>query len=301
MIRIGFVGAGKIAQALAKGFIAAGLTKGEKIVASDPFPQTIKNFEMLGAQISSDNRLVVEQSDVVFLAIKPETVPAVLCNIRPHICKRHLLLSTAMGVSIQDIEKALPPATRVIRVMPNTPVLVRNGASVFVCGSATQYEDEIITRRLLEAIGTCDKVPELLMDTITALSGSGPAYVYIIIEALADGAVKMGLPRDLAYRLAAQTVVGAGSMVLATKAHPAQLKDDVTSPAGSTAEGLHFLEQHGLRTALIGAIEAATLKCRQISKETKEHISNSCSTKQQLCIKSQDQADNFSAGKRVRN
>lgn len=276
-MRIGFVGAGNIAQALTRGFIAAGLTKGEKIIASDPFPQIIKNFELLGAQTSSDNRVVVERSDMVFLTVKPENIPAVLCSIRPYICKRHLLLSTVMGVSIQDIEQALPPATRVMRVMTNTPVLVRNGASVFVCGSSIQSEDEATTRHLLEAVGTCDKVPESLMDIITALSGSGPAYVYIIIEALADGAVRMGVPRDLAYRLAAQTVLGAGSMVLTTKTHPAQLKDNVTSPAGSTAEGLHFLEQHGLRPALIGAIEAATQRCRQINKEVKEQTSNSCS------------------------
>jgi len=159
--------------------------------------------------------------------------------------------------------------------MPNTPVLVRNGASAFVCGSSIEPEDEAITRRMLEAVGTCEKVPESLMDTVTALSGSGPAYVYVIIEALADGAVRMGLPREQANRLAAQTVLGAGSMVLTNKVNPTQLKDNVTSPAGSTAEGLYFLEQHGLRAALIGAIEAATTRCMQFNREVKQQISKS--------------------------
>ncbi|XP_069671410.1 pyrroline-5-carboxylate reductase 3 isoform X2 [Periplaneta americana] len=251
-----------------------GLTKGEAILASDPVPQSIREFEDLGAQASSDNRAVVKQSDVVFLAVKPQVLPDVLSNIKPYVGKRHLLISIAMGISIKDIEKALPPSTRVIRVMPNTPALVRNGASVFVSGSSTTAEDEVLTRRLLEAVGTCDKVPESMMDVVTALSGSGPAYIYVIIEALADGAVRMGMPRDLAYRLVTQTVIGAGNMARTTKIHPGELKDNVTSPAGSTAEGLYFLEQHRLRSALIGAIQVATQRCKEMNEQIKKSLSS---------------------------
>nr|CAH7736252.1 unnamed protein product [Callosobruchus chinensis] len=153
-----------------------------------------------------------------------------------------------------------------MRVMPNTPALVRTGASVFVKGSKATPEDSRTTKTLLESVGTCEEVPESLLDPITALSGSGPAYIYVLIEALADGAVKMGMPRDMAYRLASQTVLGAGKMVRDTKTHPGVLKDDVTSPAGSTAAGLHFLEQKGFRSAVIGAIQAATERCIQVSK-----------------------------------
>lgn len=267
MFRIGFVGAGNIAQALAKGFIAAGLTKGDRIIASDLYPGSLKSFEVLGALTSSNNQTVVEQSDVIFLAVKPNVIPAVLADIKPAVHKRHLVLSAAMGIALHTIEQALPPATKVMRIMPNTPVFVRNGASVYVCGSAVEPEDEVITCKLLEAVGTCDRVPESMMDAITALSGSGPAYVYIIIEALADGAVRMGVERDLAYRLAAQTVLGTAQMLQHTKMHPGQLKDNVTSPAGTTAEGLYHLEKCGLRAALIGAIEAATLKSQQINEQ----------------------------------
>ncbi|XP_018570695.1 pyrroline-5-carboxylate reductase isoform X2 [Anoplophora glabripennis] len=176
-----------------------------------------------------------------------------------------------MGVSTKALEQLLPSSSRVIRIMPNTPALVRNAASVFVTGRKATEADVRITKRLLESVGTCEQVPEGLLDPITALSGSGPAYIYVLIEALADGGVKMGLPRDLAYRLASQTVLGAAQMVRDTKAHPGVLKDDVTSPAGSTAAGLHFLEQQGFRAAVIGAIESATQRCREVSKnaETK--------------------------------
>lgn len=139
----------------------------------------------------------------------------------------------------------LPTTSRVIRAMPNTPALVRQGCSVFVRGSAANEEDATLTKSLLESIGTCEEVTESLLDPITALSGSGPAYVFVMIEALADGAVKMGLPRDMAYRLASQTVLGAGQLVRDSGRHPGQLKDDVTSPAGSTAAGLWHLEKNG--------------------------------------------------------
>lgn len=150
--------------------------------------------------------------------------------------------------------------------MPNTPALVQSGCSVFVRGSKATDEDANNTQKLLEAIGTCEEVGEHLIDTVTALSGSGPAYVFVMIEALADGAVRMGMPRDMAYRLASQTVMGSGQLVRDTATHPGVLKDNVTSPAGSTAAALKHLENSGFRAAVSGAVEAATLMCREMSK-----------------------------------
>ncbi|EEB16926.1 Pyrroline-5-carboxylate reductase, putative [Pediculus humanus corporis] len=269
MLKVGFIGAGKIAQALAKGFISAGLTKGENIIASSA-PQDkpcIEAFQAMGASAYFDNKIVVEKSDVVLVAVKPHIVPTALSEVKSVVTPKHLILSVAMGVTLEDLEKNLPPKTRVVRVMPNTPAMVQKGASVYVPGTSATKEDGLMTKKLMEAVGTCEEAIESYLDPVTALSGSGPAYVYIMIEALADGGVKMGLPRDLAYKLAAQTVVGAGEMVLTTKIHPGQLKDEVTSPAGSTATGLHFLEKNNFRAALIGAIEAATLRCREQSRK----------------------------------
>ncbi|XP_075212046.1 pyrroline-5-carboxylate reductase-like 2 [Lycorma delicatula] len=268
MLKVGFLGGGRMAHAMAKGFIAAGLTKGEHITASC-IPEdklSVESFKGIGATSTFENPLVVKKSDIVFISVKPTVVKDVLSETSSHISDRHLFISVAMGVPLKQLEKHMPKGTRVIRAMPNTPALVRTGASVFVCGSSVKNEDIAITKKLLESVGTCEQVPEYLLDAITALSGSGPAYIFILIEALADGAVRMGLPRDLAYRLAAQTVIGAGKMVLDTKEHPGSLKDNVTSPAGSTAAGLYCLEKSGFRSAIIGALEAATEKSREVSK-----------------------------------
>ncbi|CAH0546829.1 unnamed protein product [Brassicogethes aeneus] len=270
LLKIGFIGGGKMAQAMAKGFISAGLAKGETMISSC-HPSDLASaaaFKELGAKSIFENVPVVQESDVVIVSVKPTIVPIALGDIsKANIKADKLFLSIAMGVSTKQLEKILPSESRVIRVMPNTPALVRSGASVFVTGSKATEDDAVITKKLLQSIGTCEQVPEYLLDPITALSGSGPAYIYVLIESLADGGVKMGLPRDLAYRLASQTVLGAGKMVRDTKVHPGQLKDDVTSPAGSTAAGLHFLEQKGFRAAVIGAIQAATERCREVGKE----------------------------------
>ncbi|XP_018570694.1 pyrroline-5-carboxylate reductase isoform X1 [Anoplophora glabripennis] len=274
LLKIGFIGGGKMAQAMAKGFISAGLTKGDKLIAScHPSDMVSANaFKEIGAEAVFENVPIVQNSDIVIISVKPSVVSVALSEIKSsNLEADKLFLSIVMGVSTKALEQLLPSSSRVIRIMPNTPALVRNAASVFVTGRKATEADVRITKRLLESVGTCEQVPEGLLDPITALSGSGPAYIYVLIEALADGGVKMGLPRDLAYRLASQTVLGAAQMVRDTKAHPGVLKDDVTSPAGSTAAGLHFLEQQGFRAAVIGAIESATQRCREVSKnaETK--------------------------------
>lgn len=270
LLKIGFIGGGKMAQAMAKGFISAGLAKGETMISSC-HPSDLasaKAFKELGAESIFENVPVVKKSDIVIVSVKPSVVPIALGDIKKaeDVKADKLFLSIAMGVTIKQLEQCLPNEARVIRVMPNTPALVRSGASVFVNGTKATEDDAQTTKKLLQSIGTCEQVPEYLLDPITALSGSGPAYIYVLIEALADGGVKMGLPRDLAYRLASQTVLGAGQMVRDTKIHPGILKDDVTSPAGSTAAGLHFLEQKGFRAAVIGAIQAATERCREVAK-----------------------------------
>lgn len=270
LLKIGFIGGGKMAQAMAKGFIKTGLSEGSSMIAScHPTDHlAVKSFKEIGASATFENTEVVEGSDIVIIATKPTVVSIALADIKKNEIKADkLFLSIAMGVTIKQLEQMLPYEARVIRTMPNTPALVQNAASVFVSGTNATKDDGRVTKRLLESIGTCEEVPEHYIDAITALSGSGPAYVYLMIEALADGGVKMGLPRDLAYRLASQTVLGAGQMVRDTKTHPGVLKDDVSSPSGSTAYGLHYLEEKGLRGAVIGAVEAATRRCRKVTSK----------------------------------
>lgn len=263
---MGFLGGGKTAQAMAKGFISAGLMDGKNLSASFS-PQDEVNmlaFKELGAETFTDSVPVVQQSQVVFITVKPWVVPTVLRSVKSMSADK-LFISVAMGLKLAELEQSLLPAARVIRVMPNIPTMVQAGACVFVPGSAATEADCTLTNTLLTAVGTCDEVTEALIDPITALSGSGPGYVFTMIEAMADGAVKMGLSRDLAIKLAAQTVMGAGKMVLETGAHPGQLKDDVASPGGSTIHGLSFLEKNAFRYIVAGAIESATLRCREVA------------------------------------
>ncbi|XP_033305944.1 pyrroline-5-carboxylate reductase 1, mitochondrial-like isoform X4 [Bombus bifarius] len=264
MLKIGFIGGGKMAQALAKGFIRAGLSKGEMMLASC-LPNdvgSIDAFKEIGSNTVFTNAPVVDYGDVLILAVKPQVVPMVLPDLKNY---RKLLLSIAMGIPLASLEKAVPNGTPVIRVMPNTPAIVGCGATVYARGKHAGDKEAKIAEKLFSSVGVCEEVPESLIDPVTALAGSGPAYVYMMIEALADGGVKMGLMRPTAYMLAAQTVLGAGTMVRDTKIHPGQLKDDVASPAGSTITAIHYLEQHGLRSAVIGAVEAATKRCKEVS------------------------------------
>lgn len=264
MLKIGFIGGGKMAQALAKGFIRAGLSKGDMMLASC-LPNdagSIEAFKEIGSNTVFSSGPIVEHGDVVILSVKPQVVPKVLPDLKNY---NKLFLSIAMGIPLSSLEKAVPQGTPVIRVMPNTPALVGCGATVYARGKHAGDKEAEIVEKLFSAVGICEEVPENVIDPVTALAGSGPAYVYMMIEALADGGVKMGLMRPIAYKLAAQTVLGAGTMVRDTNIHPGQLKDDVASPAGSTITGIHYLEQHGLRSAVIGAVEAATKRCREVS------------------------------------
>jgi pyrroline-5-carboxylate reductase len=266
-LRIGFLGAGNMAKALAQGWINAGLATAKDICASDPVSTARKHFtKSIGAAAFSDNRRVVTESNLVVLAVKPQNMADLLAEIRPALEARHLVISIAAGVTIQQIADALGNETRIIRVMPNTPCLVGASASAFAASAQATAADVQLTERLLQSVGRAAQVPEKLLDAVTGLSGSGPAFVALIIEAFADGGVRMGLPRDLATVLAAQTLLGSAKMLLETGLHPGQLKDMVASPAGTTIAGLHALERGGLRAALMDAVEAATLRAIELGK-----------------------------------
>jgi pyrroline-5-carboxylate reductase len=266
-LKIGFLGAGKMAAALAKGFIRAELVFPKEIIASARSAATRNHFAgETGANAVAANAEVPKFASVVFLGVKPAQVAEVLAEQRRNFTKSHLLVSIAAGVTIAKLEKLLPAGARVIRVMPNTPALVGAGASAFALGKNATAADGELVKKLLSAVGIAFQVKENLLDAVTGLSGSGPAYVYQFVEALSDGGVASGLPRDIATKLAAQTVLGGAKMVLETGQHPGALKDQVTSPGGTTIEGLHALEKGKLRATVISAVRAATEKSKKLGQ-----------------------------------
>jgi pyrroline-5-carboxylate reductase len=269
--RIGFLGAGRMATALARGWIGAGLIGPEQCRASDPVPAARQSFQAeTGCAAGDDNRAVVVASDLLLLAVKPQSMPALLAEIRPALSGRApLIVSIAAGITLRQLAEGLGNDARLIRVMPNTPCLVGASASGYTPGPTTSPQDVLLVDRLLNAVGRAFRLPEHLLDAVTGLSGSGPAFVYLMIEALSDGGVRVGLPRDVATALAAQTVLGAAKMVLETGNHPGPLKDAVTSPGGTTIAGLHALERAGVRGALMDAVEAATRRARELGASDK--------------------------------
>jgi pyrroline-5-carboxylate reductase len=262
----GFIGSGKMATALVKGMIRAGLAPSESIIASDPLPaaRTILQSET-GVGISDSNLEVIRRSDVVVLAVKPQSMREVLGELRPEVTAEHLVISVAAGVTIASIDEGLGERGRLVRVMPNTPALIGEGASAYAMGPRTAPDDEAVVKGCLDSVGRAVRVPESLLDAVTGLSGSGPAFVYVMIEALSDGGVRAGLPRDVATLLAVQTVLGAAMMVRETGLHPGLLKDQVASPGGTTIAGLHELERGGVRGALMDAVDAAARRSAELA------------------------------------
>ncbi len=266
-LTIGFLGAGKMATALARGFIAARLTSAKSIVASDVMEGARKAFaDETGVKPMPTNLAVCKAASILILAVKPDQVPGVLAEIRDHVTAKHVLISIAAGVPLARLEAGLGPDSRVIRVMPNTPALVGASASAFATGRSATPADAALAQKLFASVGVALQVKESLLDAVTGLSGSGPAYAYQMIEALSDGGVAAGLPRDVATKLAAQTLLGAAKMVLETGQHPGALKDMVTSPGGTTIEGLHELEKGGVRGALMNAVRAAADKSKKLGQ-----------------------------------
>ncbi len=264
--RFGFVGAGKMATALARGFVQAGLTAGDRIAAYDPSPAAAAEFAAAcGGRAASSNRDVAAAADVVVLAVKPQQAAAACAELRGAVDGK-LVVSIAAGITLTTLAEALGAGVRLVRVMPNTPCLVGQGAAGYALGSGAGPADDELVGKLLAATGRAYRLDEKLLDAVTGLSGSGPALVYVIIEALADGGVRVGLPRDVALGLAAQTVRGAAAMVLETGLHPAVLKDQVTSPGGTTIAGLQALEAGAVRGDLIAAVEAAARRAAELGR-----------------------------------
>jgi pyrroline-5-carboxylate reductase len=256
---LGFVGGGNMAAALVKGLLHSQVVPPSSIVVSDVKEERLALFrERYGVRTTTDNHELVRESDVVVLAVKPQVIDKVLGAIGGDVRPAQLVISVAAGVPVAAMEARLPDGAHVVRSMPNTPATVDAGATAIAPGTHATEEDLEVARQLFAAVGRVVALDETLLDAVTGLSGSGPAYVMLMIEALADGGVKVGLHRDTALLLAAQTVYGAAKLLLETGEHPGRLKDMVTSPGGTAIAGLHTLESGGLRRTLIDAVEAAT-------------------------------------------
>jgi pyrroline-5-carboxylate reductase len=271
MKRIGFIGAGNMAEALLKGLLKSGVFEREQIILSDVIEERLHLLSSLyGVRATLKNKDVVKSSDLVVLAIKPNAISGVLNEIKGFLTPKKILISIAAGITTSYIADAIKKRMKIVRVMPNTPALVLMGASVLYFNSRINQKEKDDIKRIFESVGIVDVVEyEDLLDAVTGLSGSGPAYVAMFIEALSDGGVKMGLSKNLALRLSAQTVYGAAKMVLEGGLHPAEFKDKVSSPGGTTIEGIHELEVGGFRGCVISAVQAATRRSRELSKEGK--------------------------------
>jgi pyrroline-5-carboxylate reductase len=258
-LHFAFLGGGNMAEALLKGLLSGLAVAPGHIIATDVL-QGRRDYlkATYGITTSADNAQAVRDSDVVILAVKPQVMPEVLRGMAPVVSRDKLVISIAAGITLQTLQKALGPESRVVRVMPNTPALVLSGAAGISPGAAATEQDVALVEQIFSAVGRAVVVHDDLMDAVTGLSGSGPAFVFAFIEALSDGGVLMGLSRPVATVLAAQTVLGAAKMVLETGKHPGELKDMVTSPAGTTIAGMHALESSGLRGVMMEVVRRAT-------------------------------------------
>lgn len=266
VVSVGFVGGGQMAEAIIGGILGVGLCSPEFVWATDPVAARRDRLKSaFGIHVGEDNRALTERADLVILAVKPQVLSSVLKEIGASLAGK-LVVSIVAGVPIRTLAGLAPAAAGIIRAMPNQPVLVREGMTALTSNIEASSCDSNFVRAMFEAVGRVVTVEERLMDAVTGLSGSGPAYVFQAIEALADGGVKMGLPRGTAELLAAQTVFGAARMVLESREHPATLKDRVASPGGTTIAGLHRLEQGGFRATLMGAVEAATRRSEELGR-----------------------------------
>ncbi len=269
--KIGFIGGGKMGEALINGILRAKLSSAGKIIVSDVDKKRCQLLEKeTGIKTTQDNKKITSDSDIIILAVKPNMMGNVLDELNSEITSKHLIISIAAGVPLSFMESSLNEGCRVVRVIPNTPCLVGETAAGYALGKNATQADGKLVGQLLDAVGKSFLLDEKHLDAVTGLSGSGPAFIYVVIEALADGGVKMGLPRDVATTLAAQTAFGAAKMVLESDTDIGQLRDSVTSPGGTTIEGLHALGKGGLTNVLIDAVEAATKK----SKSLGEALSN---------------------------
>jgi len=271
--QVGFVGTGNMGEALIKGLIHGHVCKPEQIICSDTRPERLKTVrETFGVKGTSHNVEVVKQSDIIILAVKPQIMKSVVEEIAKYLDISKLVISIAAGVPLEAIEWCAKKELKLIRVMPNICVSVREGISAIAAGKCALKEDLMLAKTIFDSVGKSLFIEEVLLDAVTGLSGSGPAYIFLIIDALADAGVKVGLSRDDALILASQTVLGAAKMLMETGEHPGKLKDMVTSPGGTAIAGLHTLEEGGLRTTLINAVEVATQRSKELGEIMKNNL-----------------------------
>ena len=265
--RVGFIGGGNMAEALVAGLLSSQACSASDVRVCDLADARRAHLTTrYGVTCDADSGAVATWAELLVLAVKPQVMARVLTKLRPELSAEVTVVSVAAGVVIASLEEQLAPGTAVVRAMPNAPAMVAAGATAVAPGSHAGEVDMLMAEALFGAVGRCVRVEERLLDAVTGLSGSGPAYIMVVIDALADGGVKMGLPRAIAQQLASQTVFGAARMQLETGEHPAALKDRVTSPGGTTIAGLAALESGGLRSALIEAVEAATRRSSELGK-----------------------------------
>ena len=264
---IGFIGAGNMAEALIRGLVRGNHVPAGRVSASGPRRERLDQLaQSYGIGVGVDNREIARNAGVVVLSIKPQILDKVLREIGEHLQPGTLIVSVAAGVSTEAIESMVAQGVRVVRAMPNTPALVGAGATAIAPGKHASDADLATAKAMFDAVGITVVLEETHLDAVTGLSGSGPAYIFLVLEALADAGVKMGLSRRNAQLLAAQTVMGSAKMLLETNEHPGRLKDMVTSPGGTAIAGLHTLEQGGLRTTLINAVETATKRAKELGR-----------------------------------
>lgn len=264
--KIAVIGAGNMGLALLKGMIDSGAVPPEAITVRNKRPEKAKALaEKFGVRTAATNVEAVTGADIVLLSVKPQIFSTVLAELRGKTGDA-LIISVAAGVSTERIERELGGSPRVVRTMPNTPALIKQGATAISAGAFTRPGDLELAQSILGSVGRVVVVDEDHLDAVTGLSGSGPAYVFLIIEAFADAGVKVGLSREIALELAVQTIQGAARLLQETKEHPGKLKDQVTSPGGTAIAGLHTLEQGGLRTTIMNAVEAATKRAKELGQ-----------------------------------
>lgn len=264
---IGFIGAGNIAEAIIRGLLEAKLVAADQLIASDIVEVKRQQIQLrYGIQTVTEGRDVAAKAGILILAVKPQDMEVALQGITAAVDQTKTIISIAAGIPIAFIADRLPAKARIVRAMPNAPALVLAGAAGIAKGEHADAQDLQIAEAIFAAVGKVVVVEEKHLDAVTGLSGSGPAYVFLFVEALADAGVKVGLPRDVSRLLAAQTVLGAAKMVLESGRHPAELKDMVASPGGTTIAGLHVLERGGLRGTLMEAVEAATIRSRELGR-----------------------------------
>ncbi len=252
METLGIIGAGNMGKAIMAGVINAGLFHADSIMVSDVYVPGLKEIrEEYKISITQDSRELITHSDVIVAALKPNIICEVLSSMSGEITGDKVLVSIAAGTSLASLEQAVGKDKKIIRIMPNTPVMVGEGMAALCCNANVSKKEQEFVRNLFSSLGKCEIVPESLIDAVVSVSGSGPAYVFMFIEAMADAAVLAGMSRPQAYTFAAQTVLGAAKMVLETGMHPGQLKDMVCSPGGTTIEAVRVLEEEGLRNAVI--------------------------------------------------